>query len=94
MVRPFTSLEGQEVYIGLELKVAVLIHSIIMFHPFADGNKRVALVAADICLRLNGKRIIPSESVEDFFWSIAKGEQDIEQIRTWIESNIERWRLK
>jgi death-on-curing protein len=41
-------------------KIGVLIHSIIAFHPFSDGNKRTVLVAADVCLLVNGYRIVPS----------------------------------
>lgn len=67
LARPFTSFQGQELFPDLWSKVAALIHSIIAFHPFVDGNKRVALVAADVCLRMNGYRLIPSEEIEPFF---------------------------
>lgn len=30
-------------------------------HPFADGNKRVALTLAGVCLELNGRRLEVSE---------------------------------
>lgn len=33
---------------------AALFESLIMNHPFIDGNKRVAFFAADVFLRLNG----------------------------------------
>jgi death-on-curing protein len=62
-----------------------------MFHPFADGNKRTALVASDICLRLNGYRLVPSEAVEPFFWAIARGEKDVEEIAIWLQSHVEPW---
>jgi len=72
-------------------KVAALIHSIIAFHPFADGNKRTALVAADVCLRLNGYRIVPSEEVEPFFWAVARGEREVDGIAQWLRSHTEPW---
>ena len=50
LARPFTSFERVELFPELLSKVAALIHSLIAFHPFADGNKRTALVAADVCL--------------------------------------------
>lgn len=43
--RPFSAFENIELFPDLEAKVAALIHSIIAFHPFVDGNKRTALVA-------------------------------------------------
>jgi death-on-curing protein len=84
LARPFATFEGRELYPTIFDKAAVLIHGIITAHPFVDGNKRVALVAVDVYLRLNGKRIRPSSEVEAFFWSIARGEQNVEQIRQWL----------
>jgi len=89
VARPLASFGGQDVYPDLLSKVAALIHGIITAHPFVDGNKRVALVAADVCLRLNGFRIRPSHEVEAFFWSIARGEQTVEQIREWLAEHTE-----
>jgi death-on-curing protein len=89
VARPLASFGDQEVYPDLLSKVAALIHGIITAHPFVDGNKRVALVAADVCLRLNGFRIRPSHEVEEFFWSIARGEQTVDQIREWLAEHIE-----
>ncbi|KXK29086.1 MAG: hypothetical protein UZ01_02396 [Candidatus Brocadia sinica] len=94
LARPFTSFQGQELFPDLWSKVAALIHSIIAFHPFVDGNKRVALVAADVCLRMNGYRLIPSEEIEPFFWSIARGEKSVEEITQWIQSHSEPWKEK
>ena len=89
LLRPFTTFDGVELFPDLMTKVAALIHSIIAFHPFADGNKRVALVAGDICLRLNGLRLTPSDDVEPFFWSIARGEQAVESIAVWLREHTE-----
>ena len=47
LARPFTTTGGAEAFPGLYDKVAVLIHSLVVFHPFADGNKRTGLVAAE-----------------------------------------------
>ena len=89
--RPFTSFGGVTLFPDLVSRVAALIHSIIAFHPFADGNKRTALVAADVCLRLNGYRIVPSEEVEPFFWAVARGEREVDGIAEWLRSHTEPW---
>ena len=89
--RPFTSFGGVVLFPDLVSKVAALIHSIIAFHPFVDGNKRTALVAADVCLRLNGYRIVPSEEVEPIFWAVARGEKEVEEIAEWLRSHTEPW---
>lgn len=85
--RPFSAFGGQAFFPGLLDKVAALVHSIIAFHPFVDGNKRTALVAGDVVLRLNGSRLIPSDAVEPFFWAIARGEHDEQQITAWLAAN-------
>ena len=36
---------------------AALFESLLMNHPFVDGNKRVAFFATDVFLRLNGSRL-------------------------------------
>lgn len=89
LARPFTAFGGKELFGNLWGKVAALIHSLIAFHPFADGNKRTALVAADVCLRLNGHRLVPSEEVEPFFWAIARGEKAVEEIADWLKAHGE-----
>ena len=91
LARPFTSFAGQELFPDLPAKVGALVHSIILFHPFFDGNKRTALVAADICLRLNGYRLTPSDEIEPFFWAMARGEKDIPEITEWLRRQVEPW---
>jgi death-on-curing protein len=75
----------------LTAKVAAQIHAISSYHPFVDGNKRTALVAADVCLRLNGYRLTNSDDIESFFWSIARGEKSVEDIEAWVKIRQSRW---
>ena len=89
LARPFTAFGKVELFPNLISKIAALIHSLVVFHPFADGNKRTALVAADVCLRLNGYRLVPSPDVEPFFWSVARGEKEIEEITVWLRDHME-----
>jgi len=91
LARPFTAFGGVELFPDLVSKVAALIQSLIAFHPFADGNKRTALVAADVCLRLNGHRLVPSDEVEAFFWGVARGKKEISEIAEWLSAHIEPW---
>lgn len=87
--RPLACFGEVEVFPTIIDKVAALIHGIITSHPFVDGNKRVALVAADVCLRLNGIRIRPAPEVEAFFWAVARGEHDVESIAHWLQTAVE-----
>ncbi|MEA3412828.1 MAG: type II toxin-antitoxin system death-on-curing family toxin [Pseudomonadota bacterium] len=44
-------------YADLAEMAAALFESLIINHPFVDGNKRVAFFATDVFLRLNGYKL-------------------------------------
>ncbi len=44
-------------YAGAVEEACALCESLLMNHPFADGNKRTAFAALDVFLRLNGIRL-------------------------------------
>jgi death-on-curing protein len=58
-------------------------------HGFADGNKRTALVTADLFLMLNGYELVssPVENVLTVL-SIADGSLSEEELTSWIRKNI------
>lgn len=54
-------------------------------HPFMDGNKRTALVAAEGFLRLNRSRIdAPAEEKYLTYLGLAAGEVSEEQMAAWF----------
>jgi len=59
-------------------------------HGFADGNKRTALVVADLFLMLNGYELTssPSENVLTIL-GVADGSVSEEELAAWIRSNIQ-----
>jgi hypothetical protein len=46
LARPFTTYGGQPLFPDFVDKLAAMIHSIIAFHPFVDGNKRTRWLRA------------------------------------------------
>ena len=59
-------------------------------HPFRDGNKRVAFLAAAIFLGLNGLDLIaPEEEVVENMLTLASNELDEETLATWIRSRVQ-----
>ncbi len=44
-------------YDSIAEEAAALLESLLMGHPFVDGNKRVAFAACDVFLRINGQRL-------------------------------------
>ena len=57
-------------------------------HPFVDGNKRTALVAAELFLALNGYDLTADDvEVVDVFLRLAAGEITEEELAAWIDRN-------
>ena len=56
-------------------------------HPFADGNKRAAFLAAGLFLRLNGRRLVAEQAdAVRVVLAVAAGQRDIAQIAEWIRA--------
>jgi death-on-curing protein len=54
-------------------------------HPFADGNKRAAFLAAGLFLRLNGRRLVAEQAdAARAVLAVAAGHRDIDQIAAWL----------
>jgi death-on-curing protein len=89
--RPNSVLFGYEPFRTLTEKAAVLFHDIDKLHPFVDGNKRTAYTAADIFLRLNGKKIQASTEAAVFIsLETAKCSADILQVTDWINKHTSK----
>lgn len=56
-------------------------------HPFADGNKRVALVACMLFLKLNKWSVLArQETLYTAFWGLAAGNVSEENFILWLNS--------
>ena len=68
---------------------AVYAHAIAKNHPFIDGNKRTALVAAELFLALNGFELQASdEECVLITLSVAAGELNETKLAAWIERKL------
>jgi len=86
--RPQSTFDGRDLYPDLFSKAAALLESLIGNHPFVDGNKRTAITAAGLFLRLNGYRLAASnQELEDFTLQCAKRLTSLEQMMVWIENH-------
>jgi death on curing protein len=54
-------------------------------HPFIDGNKRAAFLAAGLFLRKNGRRLVaaPADAVRTVL-AVAAGQREIDQVTAWL----------
>ena len=73
-------------YADTLLQGAALFESLIINHPFIDGNKRIAFAAMDVFLRMNGYQLnVDSNRIYSKIMDLFKQKQmDIEHIHAWL----------
>ena len=71
---------------------AALFESLIMNHPFVDGNKRIAFFATDVFLRLNGwKLAIEADAAHQFIIdSLETNTCDYAHLLPWVKAMLKR----
>lgn len=69
---------------------AALFESLIINHPFVDGNKRVAFFAADVFLRLNGWRLeVDAHRAHGLLIGLLdSGTCDKEHLSRWLRDSL------
>ena len=72
-------------------EAAAMLESLAMNHPFIDGNKRIALAAADSFLRLNGSFIdCDGEKAYRFFMGLFETNSfRFAELKAWLEEHVE-----
>ena len=67
-------------------KSAIILYGIAADHPFIDGNKRTAFVAADNQIRDKGYQInATDEDVVSFMLEVAKYKHTRESVEVWLK---------
>ena len=71
---------------------AALFESLIMNHPFVDGNKRVAFFATDVFLRLNGWKLdVETDAAHRFIIDILEKETcDYAHLLPWLREAMQK----
>jgi death-on-curing protein len=85
IARPQMTFGGEDLYPEIPDKAAALMHSLVLNHPFIDGNKRVGAHAAIALLIANGfaPEFSPAELVT-ITLATAQGEMSAEALAIWI----------
>jgi death-on-curing protein len=79
--RPQAGFFGQEAYPTLAGKAAALMHSLACHHALVDGNKRLALLATVVFLRVNSHCLdLTDDEAFDLTLSVAAGQLDADGI--------------
>ena len=86
LARPFQTFDNRDLYSNTIQKAASLIESILINHPFIDGNKRTGYVLLRMFLIQNGIDISATQEEKyEFVIEIASGKIKYEQIVDWLQ---------
>jgi len=79
-------------YDDLSAMAAALFESLLMNHPFLDGNKRIAFFATDVFLRLNGWKfeVDPDAAHARIIGLLERQECDYAHLLPWIRTAVAR----
>lgn len=88
--QPTMTFGGQELYPTIESKATALCFSLVMNHPFVDGNKRIGHAAMETFLVLNGFQLNSGvDEAEQIMLRLAAGQLSREELQHWVTSHIE-----
>jgi death-on-curing protein len=85
VARPQMTFGGEDLYPEIADKAAALMHSLVMNHPFVDGNKRAGAHACILFLLANEVEPIfsPAELTE-ITLAVARGAVSAEALSIWL----------
>ena len=89
LAQPRQSFAGEDLYPTVASKAACLGFSLVMNHPFVDGNKRIGHVAMEAFLMLNGYEIQAGvDDAEAEILALASGRRRREDFLSWVEAHL------
>ena len=87
-IRPYQTFGGEALYTTAIEKAAAIAESLIMNHPFIDGNKRTGFLAMFALLNDEGIELTATEDeAYDFTINISTGSIAFEEIVEWLKEN-------
>jgi death-on-curing protein len=89
--RPFQTFDGKDLYPSIIDKSAAVFQSIIINHPFIDGNKRMAYAFMKMLLLEEGFEIDSStENTYTFVIEASKGKMNFDEIKSWLVDHLKK----
>ena len=91
LAQPQAAFGGADLYASLTEKATALCFSLVLNHPFLDGNKRVGHAAMETFLLLNGFGIsAPVDEQEALILALASGSLSREKLLAWVEAHVHK----
>jgi death-on-curing protein len=87
---PRQQFTGFDLHPSLAAKAAAYLYHIAKNHPFFDGNKRVAAMAALVFLHVNGATRLPKPSdLEEATLGVAAGQLSKAELVEWMQERTD-----
>jgi len=84
--RPQATFDGKYLYVDLFSKGAAFLDSLVRNHPFTDGNKRTAIAATGLFMRINGYSLqVKNDELVRFTLICAQSQVSLEEISKWLK---------
>ncbi len=89
VAQPEMTFEGEELYPTIAEKASALAFSLVMNHPFVDGNKRVGHAAMETFLVLNGHELnAPVDEQEQVILQLAASTIGRSEFTEWARAHL------
>ena len=89
VLMPQQQFGGEYLHPTIAAMAAAYLFHVCNNHPFIDGNKRAAAMAAFVFLDANGYRLTASQNeFEDVVLKTATGEVSKDNLTAWVANNI------
>jgi len=89
LARPYQTFGGEDLYPTPAAKAGALMESIIIRHPWMDGNKRTGLGLALFLLRKEGFGVeATQDGLYDLTIGVAEGKISAAEIQEWLEPRL------
>jgi death on curing protein len=89
VARPAMTFGGEDLYSDLAAKAAALMHSLVLNHPFVDGNKRIGVACAELLIFLNGAGLeATDDDLVELTLAVAEGKVKVEALAIWFRQRL------
>jgi death on curing protein len=91
LAQPRMTFDDEELYPTIEAKATAVCFSLVMNHPFVDGNKRVGHAVMETFLVLNGYELNATvDDGEAVILRLAAGELTRDELLAWVSTHLQR----
>ena len=89
--RSQSSFGGEDLYPTIFDKASALMHSLILNHPFIDGNKRTGTASMLVFLELNGYRLqVNQKALVSAALDMESKKINVEKLATWLKKHTKK----